>query len=300
MQVSSAHFAAIAAFSLWGLFPLYWKLFSEVSAWDLFGHRILWSFFTVILIIIYQKKLNNLKVIWKQNKTRKMLMLSAVLISSNWLLYLYAISVGKILEASLGYFLNPIINVLFGWIILKEKIRPTQWPAILLVLASIIFIGLQTDLAHFPWIALFLSLTFALYGIIRKVTHVGSLEGLTFETCFIIIPVLIWWYFQKTNPVTAYHQLSTWKIFVLSLSGLITCTPLILFAYGAKRLKLQTLGFIQYLSPTLKFICGLVIFKEPLAENRLMIFILIWIALAWYTLESLYFMKKNNRVLTFR
>lgn len=296
MSFTSPHLAAITAFTLWGLFPLYWKYFSEVGAWDLFGHRLIWSFITVMVILIYQKKTQNLKLIWKQKKIRYMLFISALLISSNWLLYIYAVSVGKVIEASMGYFLNPLINVLFGWVILKEHIRKTQWPAIILALISIIIMAYQSDLSHFPWIALTLSLTFALYGILRKLTHVGSLEGLTFETCFIIGPVLIYWFFQPTTPLTILTQISFFKIFILSLSGLITCIPLVLFAYSARRLKLQTLGFIQYLSPSLKFICGLYILHEPLSSEKLQTFVLIWIALAWYTIESFYFLKQENRV----
>lgn len=294
MNINSAHIGAITAFSLWGLFPLYWKIFADVGAWDLFGHRLIWSFVTVFLIIVYQKKLNSLKEIWNTPRVRNMLMLSAILISSNWLLYIYAVNIGKVLEASMGYFLNPLINVFVGWLILKEEIRPTQWPAIILALISIIIMGLQTDLAHFPWIAIVLSLTFAFYGIIRKITHVGSLEGLMFETCFIIIPVLVYWAFLPTSPLTVYQNLEGWKLLLLSLSGLITCIPLVLFAFSARRLKLQTLGFIQYLSPSLKFVCGLLVLHEPLSSEKLQTFFLIWIALAWYTTESFIFLKRKK------
>jgi len=297
MNLTSAHLAAVSAFALWGLFPLYWKIFPEVSAWDLFGHRLIWSFITVMLILIFQKKLKNLKSIWHQKKVRYMLMLSALFISSNWLIYIYAISVGKVLEASMGYFLNPLINVLFGWFILKENLRFTQWPAIFLALFSIVLMGIQTELSHFPWMAVVLSLTFALYGIIRKTTHVGALEGLAFETCFIVGPVLIYWLFQKSTPVTIYNELSLWKLTLLSLSGLITCTPLILFAFSARRLKLQTIGFIQYLSPSLKFLCGLFVLNESLTSEKLQAFVLIWIALGWYTIESFLFLKKQKKAI---
>lgn len=293
MNITSAHIGAITAFSLWGLFPLYWKIFGDVGAWDLFGHRLIWSFVTVVLILFYQKKLHTLRDIWKDKRVRYMLMLSAILISSNWLIYIYAVNVGKVLEASLGYFLNPLINVFVGWLVLKEEIRPTQWPAIILAIISIIIMGFQTDLAHFPWIAISLSITFAFYGIIRKLTHVGSLEGLTFETCFIIFPVLICWFFLPTSPATIYSQIGPWRLLLLSLSGLVTCIPLILFAFSARRLKLQTLGFIQYLSPSLKFLCGLIVLHEPLSSEKLQTFFLIWIALAWYTTESFLFMKKK-------
>jgi chloramphenicol-sensitive protein RarD len=294
MHLSYAHLAAMTAFSLWGIFPLYWKIFAGTGAWDLFGHRLLWSFASVLLILGYQRKLGNLAAIWAQQKVRYLLMLSALLISSNWLLYIYAIGVGKVLEASMGYFLNPLINVFFGWLVLKEELRPTQWPAIVLAIVAIVIMGIQTDLTHFPWIAIGLSLTFALYGIIRKVTHVGSLEGLTFETCFIIGPVLLYWAFQPTSPLTAFRELPGWKLLVLSLSGLITCVPLVLFAYGARRLRLQTLGFIQYLSPSLKFACGLLVLGEPLSPEKLQTFFLIWIALAWYTVESVLFLRRKG------
>lgn len=291
--MTNAHVSAILAFSLWGLFPLYWKLYTEVAAWDLFGHRLLFSFLSLLLIALFKKNLGAMRDIMGNPKTRAMLLLSGTLISTNWLLYIYAINTGKILEASMGYFLNPLINVAMGWLILKETIRRTQWPAILLALVAIILIAVQ-NLDHFPWLALALSLTFALYGLIRKMAKVGSLEGLTFETFLMIIPVMIGWSFQSTTPLTILDQLPPWKLLILSLSGIVTCLPLILFAYSTKRLTLQSLGFIQYLSPSLKFVCGLLIFHEPLATDRLQAFFLIWTALAWYTTESFLFMKKKK------
>ncbi len=297
MNFNSAHVSAIVAFSLWGILPLYWKVFSNEGAWDLFGQRLIWSFITLFFILFFKKKLHTLKEIWKNQRTRYMLMLSALLISSNWLIYIYAVNNGRVLEASMGYFLNTLINVFMGWLILKEQIRSTQWPAIIIAIAAIILMGLQTDLAHFPWVALSLSLSFAMYGLIRKVTHVGSLEGLTFETCFILGPVLIYWFFQTTSPTTLYFTLPGWKFFLLSLSGLVTCIPLILFAYSARRLRLQTLGFIQYLSPSLKFLCGWLVMNETLSHEKLQSFMLIWFALLWYTVESFYFTQKNKKIL---
>lgn len=296
MNITSAHIAAIAAFSLWGLFPLYWKIFSDVGAWDLFGHRLLWSLITLVLILFYKKKTHTIKEIWSIPKTRYMLILSAILISFNWLLYIYAVNIGKVLEASMGYFLNPLLNVFMGWLILKEELRPTQWPAIILAIVAIILLAFQTDMAHFPWIALVLSLTFGLYGLIRKVTHVGSMEGLTFETMVVTPVVLIYWFTLPTTPVTLFTQLEGWRMFVLSLSGLVTCIPLILFAYSTRRLKLQTLGMIQYLSPSLKFVCGWLVLHEPLSQAKLQTFVLIWIALAWYTIESFMFVRKKPKL----
>ncbi len=295
MNISSAHLCSIIAFSLWGLFPIYWKIFTEVAAWDLFGHRLIWSFITLWAVIIFRKKADLLKEIWRSPSKRLLLALSAGLISANWLLYIYAINTGRILEASMGYFLNPLFNVLMGSVILRERLRPTQWPSIALALVAMVLIGIQSDFDHIPWLALILSVTFALYGLIRKIVHVGPIEGLTFETSIVIVPTLVAWYFQSTTPLTAYAMLPEWKSIVLCLAGVVTSLPLVLFAYGSRHLKMSTLGFIQYLSPSLKFVCGLFIFGEPLSESRLQAFYLIWIALIWYTIESFWAVRKSRK-----
>ena len=296
MGFTSAHLAAIVCFALWGLFPIYWKFFPEVGSWDLFAHRLLWSFMTLIVILGFKKELESLKRIAQDPKIRLMLVVSAILISSNWLLYIYAVSIGKILEASMGYFLNPLINVFMGWLILKEKIRPGQWPAIIIAMIAIVMLGIQSGIDGFPWIALTLSLTFAMYGLIRKMAHVGSLEGLAFETTFMIIPTLVIWFFQPTTPVDIFSQIPTWKIILLCFSGLVTCAPLVLFAYAARRLPFGTLGFLGYLSPSLKFVCGWAIFHEALSPEKLQAFGLIWIALGCYSLESFLLNRHNIRL----
>jgi chloramphenicol-sensitive protein RarD len=293
MGLTSGHLAAILSFSLWGLFPIYWKFFPEVKAWDLFAFRLVFSFLTLILILSFKKELRSLIRIWNEPKVRYMLMASAILISGNWLLYIYAVSEGKILEASMGYFLNPLINVFMGWIILKEKIRIGQWPAIVLALISILLLGLQS-MNGFPWIALTLSLSFAMYGLIRKLAQVGSLEGLAFETTLMVIPTLVIWWYLPGNPLVQLGQLATWKVLTLCLAGVVTCSPLVLFAYGARRLPFGTLGFLGYLSPSLKFMCGWLIFHEVLSPERTQAFALIWIALAWYTIESIWSRNKNK------
>jgi chloramphenicol-sensitive protein RarD len=294
--MNSAHLSAIIAFSLWGLFPIYWKVLSELSSVDLFSHRIVWSFLTLGLILLFKKKAHFFQEIWREKNKRYLLIFSALMISTNWLIYIYAVNSGKIIEASLGYFLNPIINIVIGRVLLNEQIRRFQWPSILLAVLSLAYILWQVNLNEFPWIALSLSITFALYSVIRKLVSVGSLEGLAFETSLMIIPVGIWWLSRNSNPLIFLEILPNWKIFLLSTAGIVTSLPLILFAYGAKRINLSTLGFIQYLSPSLKFICGLVIFHEPLSQSRLTAFIMIWIALAFYTLESFYFMKNKRKV----
>jgi chloramphenicol-sensitive protein RarD len=297
MNFSSAHIAAIISFSMWGLFPIYWKMFPEVMAWDLFAHRLVWSFITLIIFLGFKKRLGELRKIWANKKVRNMLMVSSLMISCNWLLYIYAVSAGKILETSMGYFLNPLINVFMGMIILKERIRPGQWPAIILAMMGISYMGYASGIDQFPWIALTLSLTFATYGLIRKMAQVGSIEGLAFETTFILIPSMIVWKFTPGHPLALFSVLAEWKILLLSMAGIVTCAPLVLFAYGAKRLPLGTLGFLGYLSPSLKFICGWLIFGEELSAQKLLAFGLIWIALGYYTVESFWSMKSQKKKL---
>jgi chloramphenicol-sensitive protein RarD len=298
MPLTSAHVAAIFAFSLWGLFPIYWKYFQEIGSWDLFAHRLFWSFLTLILILTFRRDLHKILSLWKQPKIRKMLIVSAFLISANWLIYIYAINTGRVLEASMGYFLNPILNVFLGSFVIKEKVRSSQWPAIIMAMLALFVLGWQSGLTDFPWIALTLSVTFAFYSLIRKLARVGAMEALAFETSIVILPTFVIWQLIPTitNPFDVFSQLSMIKLAVLSLSGLITCIPLMLFAYGAQRLPLSTLGFLNYLSPSLKFICGWLIFNEHLSPERWLGFGLIWIALAWYSLESYYQLRKYRQL----
>ncbi len=293
MKISRAHLAAMLAFTMWGLFPIYWKYFQDVDSWDLFGHRLFWSFLSLLLILGFRKKLHLIKEIWASPKNRILLIISALLISSNWLMYIHAVNIGRVLEASMGYFLNPIINVFMGWLILKEKIRLNQWPAIILAIIAIVLLAIETDINHFPWLALLLSITFALYGLIRKLVQVGSMEGLLFETAVVIVPVLIYWQTREAGPMSMVRELPLHRNLVLMLSGIVTTLPLVLFAYSAKRLPLQTLGMIQYLSPSFKFICGLFLFNEALSQEKLQAFCLIWLALIWYTIESYRFATRG-------
>lgn len=285
-ETSKALIAAILAFSFWGLFPLYWKLFPELSGESLFMQRLFWSLITLTLVSAFTGRWDALIAILK-DKRRWWLLLSAFLIASNWLIYVVAVTGGHILEASMGYFLNPLINVVVGWIFLKEILRPTQWPAVLLAIVGVVWMAITADFSAFPWIAISLALTFALYGVIRKLTNVGPIVGLTYETAVVFIPFLLWWVVRNGELTNDFSKLTLGKTFLLSFSGGITCLPLVLFAYASRRLPLQTLGFTQYLSPTLKFLCGWWVFNESLSAVRLQGFLFIWAGLAWYTGEQL-------------
>lgn len=294
-ELTRALLAGTLAFTFWGLFPIYWKLFPELAGERLFMHRLFWSLLTLAIIVPLTNRGVSFLAIFKDQR-RWWLLLSAVLISCNWLLYMVAVTSGNILEASMGYFLNPLLNIVFGWLFLKERMRGPQVPAVALATVGVVWIGATAGLSAFPWMALALSLTWGSYGVIRKLTHVGALEGLTYETAIVFLPFLFW-YLQLPGSVAAdVSALGTGKTFVLALSGVVTCLPLVLFAYAARRLPMQTLGFIQYLSPTLKFVCGWAIFHEPMPVARWQGFAFIWVALLWYTLEKLYFNRQAHRI----
>ncbi len=292
-EYSKALWAGILAFSFWGLFPIYWKFFPELKGDDLFIYRLFWSMITLSIIVIYKSKISEIKKILKSGMIW-WLLLSAILISSNWLLYTIAVTEGKIIEASLGYFLNPLLNVVLGFLFLKESLRLTQWPAIILALIGVVGMGLASGVLGFPWTALWLSLTFAAYGLIRKWTKVGSLEGLSVETALVFLPFIFWWINRGGSPTATLESIGWSKMILLALSGVITCTPLILFAYAARRLPLQVLGFTQYLSPSFKFLCGWAIFAEPMSADRWIGFFFIWTGLAWYSIEQVMYSRRKK------
>lgn len=291
---TKALIASCLAFTCWGLFPIYWKLFPSVSGESLFIHRLFWSLLTLIILVPALGKWKDLLAI-TCDKRRWWLLLSAVLIASNWLMYVVAVTQGHILEASLGYFLNPLINVLVGRLFLGEVLRRTQWPAVILAAVGVVWMGLAAGLSAFPWLALALSITFALYGVIRKLTHVGALEGLTYESSVVFLPFLAWWLLSGGDVVTDVTALGGPGLALLSLSGLVTCIPLVLFAYAARRLPLQTLGFTQYLSPSFKFICGWLIFNEHISRAKWQGFMFIWAGLAWYSVEQIIHARSRRR-----
>lgn len=291
-ESTKALLAAILAFACWGLFPIYWKFFPELSGESLFMQRLFWSVVTLMILIPLSGKVRGVKAILS-DKRRWWLLLSAILIASNWLIYVVAVTQGHILEASMGYFLNPLLNVVIGWLFLKETLRATQWPAVAFAVIGVVWMTVASGLAGFPWLALTLSITFAFYGVIRKLTQVGSLEGLAYETAVVFLPFLAWWLWIGGDIAGDYEKIGPVKLAALALSGIITCLPLVLFAYASRRLTLQSLGFTQYISPSLKFLCGWALFNESMSAARWQGFIFIWAGLVWYTTEQV--LQKRKR-----
>ncbi|WP_431265575.1 EamA family transporter RarD [Roseateles chitinivorans] len=277
---------AALAYIAWGLFPLYFKRLSHVSAFEIIAHRTLWSMVFVAILLTALRRWAWLGPVLRSPKLLGTCAVSALLLSTNWLVYVWAVQQGHVVEASLGYFINPLVNVMLGFVFLRERLRPVQWLAIGLAAAGVVW--LTVTAGRLPWIALVLALSFGIYGLMRKTAHLGALEGLTLET-LILSPfaaiALFWWTSQGTS---AFATGDAGHIAWLLLAGPLTAVPLLLFAAGARRITLTTLGLVQYLSPTIQFLLGVWLYHEPLAGARLAGFVLIWSALAVYSAESLW------------
>jgi chloramphenicol-sensitive protein RarD len=278
-------FAALA-YIAWGLFPLYFKRLSGVDALEVIAHRTVWSLVFVAIVLAVLRRWAWLGPVLRSPKLLATCTLSALLLSSNWLVYVWAVQHGHVVEASLGYFINPLVNVMLGFVFLRERLRPVQWLAIGLAAAGVIW--LTVTAGRLPWIALVLALSFGFYGLMRKTAHLGALEGLTLETLILspfAVAALVWWTAQGTSAL-AHGDAS--QVGLLLMAGPLTAVPLLLFAASARRITLTTLGLVQYLSPTIQFLLGVWLYHEPLAGARLMGFVLIWSALIVYSAESLW------------
>jgi chloramphenicol-sensitive protein RarD len=269
------------AYLIWGLFPLYFKLIAEVPALQVVAHRTLWSLAFVTLVLLVTRRWAWLKSLNRATLAR--FAVTAVLIAVNWLTYVWAVANGHVLDASLGYFINPLVNVALGYAVLHERLRPAQWAAIGLAAAGVAWLAWQ--LGHAPWIALVLAFSFGTYGLLRKTATLGALEGLTLETLLLAPVAAAALAFWTLDGSSAAQGPNIWAL--LLGTGPLTAGTLLLFAAGARRIPLSTLGLLQYLSPSLQFILGVWLYHEPLGAARLVGFALIWSALAVYSAEGL-------------
>ncbi|RED16794.1 EamA family transporter RarD [Parasphingopyxis lamellibrachiae] len=274
----------IGVYLVWGLVPLYFKLLDHVGAVETVAHRITWSVGLLLALLLVLGKVRNLGIIFRNRRTLLALTASATLIGGNWLVYIWAVTHEHILAASLGYFLNPLLNVVLGTVLLKEKLRPATLAAI--ILAAIGVAILAVSALDTLWISVSLAVSFALYGYIRKVTDAGAIEGLAVETLLlspVCVAYLIW--LGMAGGLMFGASLETDMLLIFSAA--VTSVPLMLFAAAAKRLTLTTLGFIQYVAPSMVFLIGAFVFNEPLNSGQLLCFALIWAGLALFTFDSI-------------
>lgn len=276
---------AILAFLCWGLFPVYFHAINEVASLQILAHRVLWSLAFLLIVLAWRRQwrwlaqLRQPRVFWRFAG-------SALLLSANWLVYIWAVNHGHVLDASLGYFINPLINIMLGYVLLKERLRPAQWGAIAIAALGVAWLTWQAG--NVPWIALFLALSFGGYGLLRKTASLGTLEGLSLET-MLLFPLAAayvgWLSVHGANDfVNTDSDLTRW---LLIAAGPITAIPLLLFASAARQIPLSILGLVQYLTPTLQFLLGVWMFKEAFSHERLIGFALIWGALALFAAEGL-------------
>ncbi|ASM78773.1 membrane protein [Vitreoscilla filiformis] len=283
--------SAALAYVIWGLFPLYFHQLRDVNALEVVLHRSLWSLLFMLALLALKHRWQALTQALRQPRTLAVFAASALLLSGNWLIYVWAVHSHRVIEASLGYFINPLFNVLLGVLVLHERPRPVQWLA--LGLAALGVVGMAWVSGAAPWVSLALALTFGLYGLLKKLAPLGAQDGLALETLILaplVIPALAW--FASYGGDTAHATPATW-LWLLA-AGPLTAVPLLLFAYGAQRITLSTLGLLQYLGPTLQFAIGLWVFHEPMQPARLAGFGVIWLALLVYSGESLWFAARRS------
>jgi chloramphenicol-sensitive protein RarD len=275
---------AVGAYVFWGLFPVYWKVLSGIPALQLLGHRIIWSFLLLIIVILVARQ-------WKEFRAslnRRVLLIysvAAVLIAINWLTYVWAIGAGFIVETSLGYFINPLLSVLLGVIFLRERLRSLQWIPIGLAAVGVLY--LTFAYGSLPWIALTLAISFSIYGLVKKTAPLGSFHGLTLETAILFLPALVFLSYSELSGTGAFLHSPIYVNLMLFGAGAVTVIPLLLFASAARRIPLTSIGVLQYINPTMQFFLGTLVYRETFNLHRLVGFSIVWAALILFGIEGL-------------
>lgn len=276
---------AILAYVIWGITPLYFAQLRTVPAYEILAHRAIWSFFVIAALLSLLKLWPQVKLVLQRPKAAGMLCVTAILISVNWLTYIWAVNNGHLLDASLGYFINPIVNVILGMLFLAEKLRRWQWTAVAFAVT-----GVTIQIITFgslPWIALVLSCSFGLYGLLRKKLHINALVGLLIETLFMLPVAGLYLFGLATTPTADLMSNPASLNILLLLAGIITTVPLLCFNNAAIRLPLSTLGFFQYIGPSIMFFLGVYWYGETVSPDKLITFAFIWAALLIFSLDGI-------------
>jgi len=283
-----------AAYTMWGAFPLYWPLLEPAGAVEILGHRILWSVLTMGLILLLWRRTSQIRALVADRRVLALLALAAAVISVNWAVYIYGVNNGRVVETSLGYFINPLVTVLMGVFILGEQLRRLQWVAMAVAGAAVVVLAL--DYGRLPWVALVLAFSFGSYGLAKKTANVGAVESLTLETALIspfAAAYLVWLASQDQADFGAHgvgHAL------LLTTTGIVTAVPLICFGAAATRVSMVSLGLLQYLAPTFQFALGVLWFHEDMPSGRWVGFALVWVALAIFTFEAVKHRRRQLRL----
>lgn len=289
-------FNAILAYVIWGFFPIYWKVLEHVNSIEILLNRIIWSFiFTTIFILIIGQKnelIVDLKRLWQNKKMFFSLMLASFVISCNWFLYIWAVTNDHVVETSLGYYINPLITVLFGVLLFKERLSKAQLAAVFIAFIGVALMAIRYG--KVPWVALGIAFSFAIYGVLKKKIQLDATRGLAIETLFILPFALVFYIYLMSTSGISLLYIDRKTDFFLILGGVVTAYPLILFAKGAKALPQSVLGFIQYFCPTIVLILGTVLYNEPFTNVELISFSFIWLAIIIFSLSTIIENRKKR------
>jgi chloramphenicol-sensitive protein RarD len=278
-RISRAGMAyGLSAYTMWGFIPIYFRAVSDVQPFIVLCHRIIWSALFMVAVVSVRGEWKCIHPVLRSGPSLRLLCAGAFLIALNWLLFIYAVATRQLLQASLGYFINPLLTIALGMIFLGERLRRWQWFAVLIAALAVLNLGVRG--AGLPWLALSLAGSFALYGLVRKAVNINSLHGLTIEST-ILVPIAL-------VSLTLWHpgKIPRPTLCILSLSGVVTAVPLLCFGAALRRLRLSTMGFLQYVGPTLQFLVAISLFHEPVNRTKLMSFVLCWLALLVYIADS--------------
>lgn len=283
-----------AAYAMWGLFPLYWPLLEPAGSVEILAHRVCWSLVTMVALTLLVRRVAALRAILRDRRSTVLLTLAAVVITFNWGGFIYGVNAGRVVEVSLGYFINPLVTVLLGVVVLGERLRRLQWAAMALALLAVLV--LTVDYGHPPWVALLLAGSFATYGLLKKKAGVGAVESLTFETA-VLVPValgfLLW---LGAAGRGSFGTEGSLHALLLAGTGLVTAVPLICFGAAANRISMTAIGLLQYLAPTIQFALGVTLFGEPMSTVKWIGFVMVWTALAIFTTEALRHRRRQLRL----
>ena len=276
-KVNKGLLFGVSAYILWGILPLYWKLVEEASAYEILAHRGIWSLLICVSLLALRKQLKSAYEMVRSSRTFSLLFLASGLLTINWGVYIWSVTVNRVVEAALGYYITPLINVTFGVLLLREKLRPAQWIAVALAAAGVVILTL--GYGSLPWIALVLAISWGSYSLIKKSLNLGALETLSLETLFAFLPNLVFLLIIQGNGSAEFG--STWTISILLFgAGAATVIPLLLFNGSTTRLPLSTVGLLQYITPTIMFFIGIYINNEDISTTKVLGFAFIWLALA--------------------
>lgn len=275
---------AALAYAIWGLFPVYFKALQAIPSHEIVVHRVLWSLAFLLGVLAWRRQWAWIGKVVRQPRVVAGFAASALLLSANWFVYIWAVNNGQVLDASLGYFINPLVNVMLGFAFLHERLRPVQWAAVAIAACGVAWLTWQGG--HPPWIALVLAASFGGYGLLRKTATLGPLEGLALETMVLAAPALAYLVFLSSTGQNHFSDATPSLQWLLAAVGPVTAIPLLLFAAGARRIPLSLLGLLQYIGPTMQLLLGVWLYGEPFGGARLAGFALIWAALAVYSLEG--------------